>query len=380
MERHASERGFALAGAIFALVVIASLIAGAFFAARQEINIGRSSATYEKAFAAAETGLDYTVATWNTGTFNSLAVGDSQAASGTVPSSGGSWTAVVVRLNREVFLVRATGLDPSGAAQRQLATLTRLQRLIMNVNAGLTTRGNLRLGGSSFIDGYDDAPDDWDCPSTSVQKPGVITKDSASITTSGCGGWSCVQGDPKIEQDPTITDSTFYKYGEVDYNELVQMATLQLPGGQTWTQVQPSDTVQGSVRSCRSWVQKNWGEPWRDTGYVAACTGYFPIIHVNGDAQLSNGRGQGILLVDGNLSVQGQFQFYGPVVVRGQFDTQGTGNHFNGGVLAANANLQTSDVLGNATVTYSSCAINRALSNAVPARQFARRAWADLVQ
>src|SRR3990172_881222 len=109
MERHASERGFALAGAIFALVVIASLIAGAFFAARQEINIGRSSATYEKAFAAAETGLDYTVATWNTGTFNSLAVGDSDATpSGTVPSRGGSRTAGVVRLNREVFLVRAT--------------------------------------------------------------------------------------------------------------------------------------------------------------------------------------------------------------------------------------------------------------------------------
>jgi hypothetical protein len=95
----------------------------------------------------------------------------------------------------------------------------------------------------------------------------------------------------------------------------------------------------------------------------------------------SNGYGQGIMLVEGDLAVQGGFTFYGPVIVRGELKTAGTGGHFNGGVIAANVNLGTTTVLGNALVQFSSCAVERAILNSASltrALPLAQRSWMDL--
>jgi hypothetical protein len=87
------------------------------------------------------------------------------------------------------------------------------------------------------------------------------------------------------------------------------------------------------------------------------------------------------MLIEGNLSVQGGFEFYGPVFVKGELSTQGTGGHFNGGVVAANVNLGSSTVLGNAVVSFSSCAVERAILNnsaLTQVRPVAMRSWVDL--
>ncbi len=372
------ERGFALAGAVFALVIIAALIAGAFFAARQEMTIGRSSTTFARAFGAAEAGMAAGVASWNTGLLNALAVGGTTTLSGTVPNNGGSYTLTVKRLNDELFLIRSVGTDPTGGSQRQLASLTRLQRIAMDFNASLTTRGSLKIGGSSFLDGVDQNPSGWGCPGGSLDTlAGILTRDSTQISTSGCGGYSCVRGDPKIEQDPTITDSTFFKFGDLDWTELVAMATKTYTGN-TGPLNSIAPVLSGGL--CDTGTQNNWGEPWRGVGTIAACAGYFPIIYVNGNLKLTGGRGQGILLVEGDLEVQGGFEFYGPVIVRQQLITQGTGGHFNGGVMAANVSLDQSTVLGDAIITYSSCAITNALNGNASGRLLATRSWADLTQ
>ena len=373
-----SERGFALAGAVFALVIIASLVAGGFFAARQELNIGRSSATYERAFSAAEAGMAQAVAVWNTGSLNGMAIGGSTTLPAGSLTGGGTYTTTVTRLNNEMFFIRTTGTDPTGTAQRQLGSLTRLQLINMNFNAGLTTKGGLRIGGSSFIDGVDATVSGWGCPAVSDTVAGIYTRDSTSIQTTGCNSLSCVRGAPKILQDPSINDSTFFKFGDLDWNELIAMATTVYNGNVgPLTRLDP--TVSGGV--CNTGDLNNWGEPWRSAGYVSECIGYFPIIYVNGNIKIdASGRGQGILLVEGDVEVQGGFSFYGPVIARGQLYTQGTGGHFNGGVMAANVDLQQSTVLGNAIITYSSCSISRALQGNASGRVLATRSWADLIQ
>jgi hypothetical protein len=85
-----------------------------------------------------------------------------------------------------------------------------------------------------------------------------------------------------------------------------------------------------------------------------------------------------VLVVDGDLDVQGGFEFYGPVIVKGRLSTQGTGGHFNGGLIAANINLDQNDVLGNAVIAYSSCAVVRALQNTAAAAPLRSRSWANL--
>jgi hypothetical protein len=121
--------------------------------------------------------------------------------------------------------------------------------------------------------------------------------------------------------------------------------------------------------------QTNWGDPLNPAG---PCGSYFPVIYATGDITVNGVQGQGVLLVDGNLDVQGGFEFYGPVIVRGALSTQGTGGHFNGGVIAANVDLDQSSVLGDAMVTYSSCAVARAVNGAASGAKLKERSWVNL--
>lgn len=374
------ESGFALAGAVFALVVIAVLVTGAFFVARQESSIGKNSATYERAFQAAEAGLGDAVANWqqHIDVYNALAVGDSTSlGTVTLASNGGSYTGYIRRLSTELFLIRAVGTDPTGSSSRTLATVTKLQQIAMNFQAGLTTRSNLKLGGASFITGRNTSPSGWSCPSVNDTIAGVLTRDSTQISTSGCSGYSCLEGDPKIQQDATLNDSTFFKFGDLDWNELVAMATKPYPAGDQG----PLTTLGpvGTSTTCTTSNLSNWGEPYRP-GSVVGCINYLPIIYVSGNLKITGGRGQGILLVGGDLDVQGGFEFYGPVIVRGHLTTSGTGGHFNGGVMAANVDLELSSVLGSALISYSSCAITRALQFNSPGRLLGSRSWTEIVQ
>jgi Tfp pilus assembly protein PilX len=372
-----NERGFALVGAIFALVIIAALIAGAFFASRTEMTVGRNTQTYQRAFGAAEAGLNNTVANWTTvGSFNALANGDSSTVTGTLPGNGGTYTTVVKRLNTELFLVRTTGTDPSGTSTRTIGAITKLLTVQMTFAASLTTRNQLKLGGSSFIDGRNTDPTSWtNCPVNPHDTlPAVLTRDSTQIQYSGCNGGSCLMGKPDIKQDTSISDSTFFKYGDTDYNELVAMSTITLASG-TYNSAAPA----GTATTCTI-GNMNWGEPLRGAGTIAGCYNLFPIIHITGDAHITGGYGQGILLIDGDLDVQGGFEFYGPVIVRGHFSTAGTGGHFNGGLMAADVDLELNSVLGNAVLTYSNCAITRALNGNASGRLMRTRSWAEITQ
>ena len=141
--------------------------------------------------------------------------------------------------------------------------------------------------------------------------------------------------------------------------------------------IQPS-TVNGD---CNTFDNANWGDPNRATP-AGPCESYFPIVYFQGDisttAHISGGTGQGILLVDGNLVVDGGFVWYGPVIVRGSLTTQGTGGHFNGGVMAYDANLNDNTVLGNATINYSGCANAAATSANALIRRMKVRSWAEM--
>ena len=120
-------------------------------------------------------------------------------------------------------------------------------------------------------------------------------------------------------------------------------------------------------------------DPRNPTG---VCGTHFPVIYGTGDVSInSNKAGQGILLVEGDLDVQGGFTFYGPVIVKGSLKTAGNGGHFQGGVIAANVEFDLSTVIGNAVVQYSTCAVTRAIlnnSSLTRARPLENRSWVGL--
>ena len=378
MERIArSRRGFALAVAIFAIVVIGTLIGGIFFASMQQQRMARNQQLQANAMGAAEYGMNRTLATdWRGATWNTMPVGRVDSTSNSYTSHGATARVRVTRIgnaNVPLFLVASEGRAGTilgASARRRTASVVSLQPFDIDLLGALTTRGATKIGGSSFIDGRDTPYAGWSCPATGPDLPGIATGDSSLIQTSGCSGYNCIAGSPKIAPSAAAGDtSTYFDFGNgIKWAQLTAMAKI-VSGSPT------GPSVLNGV--CNTGVMGNWGDPNR-AAPAGPCEDYFPIMYAPGDLHVTGGYGQGILLVEGNFHVTGGFQFYGPVIVRGDLDTQGTGGHFNGGVMAANVNLAQNVVLGNAVITYSSCILQKVMQASAVPTLMANRPWAEL--
>ena len=379
--RSRPREGFALPVALGSMVVIGMILAGVFFAATQENRVGRNTVNQEKAFRAAEFGLNNAYGTWANGTMNALAVGgvnttvhDSSAASGWLD------TVRVTRLNNNSYWVVSTAYAGSGLtlARHRTTSAIRVSFPQINFLAALTVHGQIKIGGSSLTTGVDTPPAGWACPPAGTTQPGIATDDISKIDYSGCNNMSCIIGNPQVQQSAAVSDTnTFFTYGpDANWATLTAAATLVYNGNWTINGPAPSYIAGGA---CNTAVMTNWGDPNRASP-AGKCENYFPIIYFGGtgNAHITGGTGQGILLVEGDLTVDGGFQWYGPVIARGHVTTQGTGGHFNGGVMAADVDLEQNTVLGNAIIDYSKCAIDAALVGAGIPKRLKQRSWAEM--
>ena len=369
MRRIRNARGIALPLAIFALVIVGVMVAASFFIGRQEQLVGRNTVRLQQAFAAAEAGAQLSVASWDPNQLNALTIGDSAAFGGVLAESGW-YRGQVRRLNTLMYLVRSEGFSRDSTARQQVGLLVRLRPVEVDITAALKTQGATKIGGSSYIDGTDNMPAGWTgCPGLQPTLPGIQLPDDSLITTSGCAGLSCVSGNPKVLGDPTITGQSLTTFGDTQFDDLKAMATKIISGGTR--KIEPSLTG----GSCNYADANNFGSPLLPAG---PCGGYFPIVWVEGNLSVNGVQGQGVLVVNGSLDIQGGFEFFGPVIVRNQLSTQGTGGHITGGVIAANVDLDQNSALGNAVISYSSCALEKALQNSAPASLLRERSWVNL--
>ncbi len=373
-----ARRGMALAVAIFAIVVIGAVIAGVFFSSTQDYRIGRNSLVQQRAFTAAEHGLAYVADQWDGSIFNQPQ-GGTLSWNNVATGDGAVAHVRLSKLNDSLFWVASRGVVGTGtpmATSRTTNAVYRVDIPMMQFLAALTVRGNTQIGGSSYINGNDNNPPGWACDALQPAKPGIAIANVNSISTSGCNNYSCVDGNPKVQATPAAADTnTYFDYGaSSDWNTLKAAADITIPDDRN-IKVEPV-VANGSCDKSRI---TNWGEPNHTTGILtAACQNYYPIIYAADDLTINGNRGQGVLLVEGDLQVQGSFEFFGPVIVRGRVKTTGTGGHFNGGVMAANVDLEQNQVLGNAVISYSNCAIQTALRSATPPSIVPQRAWAEL--
>ncbi len=382
-----NERGMALAIAIFALVVVGALVAGAFFAGTQESRTAENNRRLQKAFGVAETGINEVIADWDPGIRNvgKMYPTDSQIipdTAGRTPYHTGVFAGNIYKLNGELYLVDISGRDSqsiksavkSASARQRLGGLLRIRTVNFGLQGALTTRGGVKLAGNAAVDGNDHVPTEWgtaNCDTTGDStKAGIRTPDSTQVTYTHND--STLKGNPPIKQDTTVKTSTFSQFGDIDYTTLAAMANIQLSGGNYKT----APVVSGT--SCVKTDKENWGDGMHRT---APCGNYFPIIHIAGNATINGDQGQGILLVDGDLSVQGSYQFYGIVLVKGSLSTAGGGStdaHFWGAVMAANVDLELNSFAGNATLNYSKCAVTEALERTGAVSLARSRSWIQL--
>lgn len=372
------RRGIALTLSVIAMVVIAALVTGIMMSVQTETKTSENSRKMNQAFAVADAAAGEVIALWQANGYNNMATGAVQTISGSAPNATGTYTGSITRVNSEFFFVDITGKDNASTAKQRIGIMVKLRRLTFDANAAVTTRGPGKIGGSTIIDGNDSRP--WtSCPPAGPAKPGIRHPNTSQLNfVGGCNDMSCVSGSsPSVYQDASVNDNTFFSYGDFDWANLSGSANFVLPGGSSAiTGVGPTTT--GSPTICNVGNTMNWGEPLETGTPVVKCQSYFPTIFINGDAHISGGRGQGILMVNGDLEITGGFEYYGIVLVRGSLSSTGTGGHITGGVLAANIDLENETLLGNAVLTYSSCALSKVQNGGAAGAQMRSRGWTQI--
>ncbi len=386
--RLATERGMALAVAIFALVVVGALVAGAFFAGNLEQATGRNSVYAAEAADAAEAGAATVLADWDQFNLNTIASGETVPLA--LPQSLGARVTVtptVTRLNDDLFLVRtfAKRTTPGGStlAQRSVATVARLSYVTATAKAAVTVTKPIKFNGNSFnVIGNDSMPAGWagetGCPA-SGNLAGV-----RSATTTGAASSdndNLFGNPPQVANDPTVTTDFFNMFGDVTFADLVKNADIILPNTTPYNGAGPSLTA-GSPQRCNTADQLNWGEPRRSGGgFVSQCVNYFPIVYGSG-SQLklaAGGRGQGLLLVEGDLEIAGGFEWTGLIVVKGGLKINGNGNKITGALLAQDVAIDDQNsISGNTTLQFSSCALSKAIKGSAFAEPLSSRSWVQV--
>lgn len=367
-----------MATALGGLVIIGVMIAGVFFTSNQELRVGTNTFVEERAFRAAEFGLNASLASWDITGMVLLPIGGRKQI--VYDSSARGWrdSVTITRLNATGYMIVSTGTafgGIQGRSRRRTALLVRLSAPIVDIKAALTLRGTSTVGRSSLVSGVDASPPTWSsCLAPGAPIAGLAAVNNANLFV--CRDQTCLTGTPKLLDTPKAADSsTYFNYGDESWASLTKNATKVYSGDLTLSRVRPSLNNDGS---CNRNDTENWGVLERAVP-AHPCENYFPIIHAKGASSkltLKGGEGQGVLLVDGNLELAG-FSFNGIVVVRGAVTTSGSGGNIKGALMAANIYSGVNDFTAG-SFTYSRCAINTALSVAVPPKRVVERAWMEL--
>lgn len=357
--------GFALATALLALGLIGALITGTFFIATHEQRTGTDVLSTTRALGAAELGVDAAMTTWDREWNVVMQRGDRRTAPATSLDAASAITEVA-RLDNQLFLVSSEGR--SGAARRIVRRYVALTVPQPVLRAAATLGGAATIAGATDIDGADRAPDGWICPDPEPAVGGIATPDSGLITMNGCSLGSCVNGSPPTSTDSALRHSgALLRHGDLDWNTLILRAGTTAEGTAS---PRPSERD----GACDVEDERNWGDPHRAGDGV--CANHFALVHAPGVLTIDGGRGQGILLVEGDLTIRGGFHFAGLVMVRGVLHADAA--RIDGALIVA-GDSSAASTLSNVAVHFSRCAVHAAMLGTALPEPIVERSWFEAV-
>lgn len=386
--RMSNREGFAMMMALGALVIIAVLIAGSSYISLQESRLGQNQLVQSRALAAAEYGLNKIQADWDKTPNLLMDNGESYDMEYTLAGQG-TCKVRMTRLNDETFWLVSEGRATAGnstaqsrTAVKRVGAFIRLRIPTIEAKGAITAGGDVTVKGNASVNGRDSVPSNWGCDGhTPSNMPGIVVPPGSDVVNQGSGS---IAGTPADTIDSEAGDSaTYFGFGEENWNTLVQQANWTFNSPTLGDTPEPDSLASGS---CNKSNQYNWGEPKRpetlDGGeiLIPACYNYFPIIYASNGLSLSgNGRGQGILLVKGDFTINGTFDWYGVIVVTGSIIRGNGSAKVMGAVMAADETVADgSTIMGTTQYNYSSCSVERALRGSASVVQAKHRAWVEL--
>ncbi|MEP7325576.1 MAG: hypothetical protein ABI836_06485 [Gemmatimonadota bacterium] len=362
-------RGFALPLVLGVLALGGMLVTASFLLGRLESQSAENDLRASRAFETAETGLASTLTSWDP-LLDTLPIGGTASLAGAGVATA-SWHSTIQRLGEDLFFLRSEGIVPIAGvtwqAERQLSWLLRWAAPLPQPSA-VAVIDSVSWNGAGSASGYSGSSPGWPfCGPDSM--PALRIMAATVVGLSGCGGPSCLRGMPPILADTALAGSVSAAIAPLTYAALAARAT-RAPGGIV-ASVGP--TLAGVPPACDASDPLNWGEP--DHASPGPCTGLMPVIHASGDLTIGGGRGQGVLLVDGDLILGGGFDFFGLVVVQGRLTSGAGGAHITGAVAARSLNIPPA---GRIDVDYSACVLRNVLRGPSQVTPLLYRSWAQL--
>jgi hypothetical protein len=367
----AGADGFALPAALLALVIIAALIAGALFMSAEELRAGRSDLASHRALAAAELALDRAIAGWDAQLNVGLRPGQVRVLAASADDRGDSTIVVATRVqDRAVWITSRATSSADGRPIPARVTIAAAMRLLVPVlplDAALSVGGAAVVVGGT-VDGRDTTSDA--CAADAPRDvAGILAPDTARVCGPDCstGVPAGVSGTPALASRASLTSDSA---GALTLNGLANRATMTLPGGE----LAPRPAVNGD--RCVVDDPLNWGDPAR----AGPCADHYPVIRVTGDVVLGPGSvGQGLLLIDGSLTVSAGARFDGVVVARNDVRVAGAGAEISGVVLAGDVDgAGGSEVRDGGAIRFAGCVARRSLLAAARLTRAPERWWAEL--
>lgn len=335
------RRGFALVAVLLVLLAVAALTTSMLGAAAREALVTRNAIEAAAARLAAVSALDLARAGW-----------DAQAMSGMTPeevrqlawadgslADGTGHAASAERLDEHRYLLRAVGWT-GGAPPPHARTVARAGAIVQALDPDALAR--------RFAVG--------------VESPaGVHLTGTATLTPAPTDSSGCVEPVTSLRApaDQVLIDPGALLTGPVESDGAASLHA-RFPSGLGFLDVAAlhhlADRRTGSTvvptpsgLPCDTRVTGNWGDP----APGSPCAGFLPLISGSGSLHVAGGTGQGILIVDGDLRLDGGAIFHGLILATGRvevLDASVTGSVVAGGGL-----------LLQGEIAASACAVRRAL-------------------
>jgi hypothetical protein len=335
--------GVALILTLFALLLLAALAAGLLSASVQSLRIAESVEESFRARTAAESALRAAVAGWRGESYRDMAIGEVRdlevASAGVDPHL--AVHVEVERLASPLYLLRAQATTPRGAVARAALVIREIgpAELAARFPAALATGSPADLRDRARVEGFDASS-----PPPSINVTCLAPAVAMLIEAAG-------SPDRPAHLVVPVDSQGFAGLGPLGWSDLAAIADRTESG----SLVLGPRYVDGR---CDEAAAGNWGAPLEPAD---PCADYAPLIFAPGDLRILGGQGQGILIVAGDLRLEGDAHFAGPVLVGGRVVT-GDSARITGAVAAADASGPTT-LSGDAAIAFDPCAILKAFTS-----------------
>ena len=356
--RMKNREGFALPLVILIIAILTAALAAGFSATSAEIETNAAQRSTNRAFVVAQSGLEQFLVRRNEAGFCQACMADPTDStnngidSARVTVARGYVDVIARRVrpyvddkNPALFFIKARGVDTSksgqlgGAARAMKAERTVGVYALWNTNtmkvlgSWTSLTGLNKKGTAGVISGADQC-------NMKDTVAGVVTP-RGDLTISG--NWTAI-GNPPAD--------TFKTTAQLENNV-----------GVDWNAVKNGNAIQADITIPPG--------NFPDVGWFLADTiNRWPIIHVLGDFNLPN-KGQGMLIVDGDLAINGSDMWDGVILVGGKLSSNGINTVAGATISGLNKllgatpdtseiNSDNSDANGNKNFLYNSCKVSRA--------------------